>query len=257
MITPLALFAPTSPIPPIPPAPDGSLQETLTQLLGSDSTSNPALDRLLDDYAASHATLAVVGGGFLLVLLLLTAFCWRQRRRSRADGAGPRTFEYTTYGRLGLMSLAVSALLAVVVAANLGNALDSRPGFAGVVTSLGSPPASGSQAEVQLEFSTWLASGDAATPPPIDERIDDRLAWQFPKAVITAVLLALMATVGARTWRGLLQASRVPDRPRAARDRVQRVTAFGSVPVCLVLMLMVMGNTQASVAPLTMTMLFG
>ena len=38
-------------------------------------------------------------------------------------------------------------------------------------------------------------------------------------------------------------------------ERVQRAIAFGSVPVCLVLMLMVMGNTQASVAPLTMTML--
>ncbi len=32
---------------------------------------------------------------------------------------------------------------------------------------------------------------------------------------------------------------------------------IGAIPVCLVLMLMVIGNTQASVAPLTMTMLFG
>ncbi len=251
------MTTPLVPIAPAPPAPDGSLQETLTQLLGSDSTSNPALDRLLDDYAAAHATLAVMGGCFLLGLLLLTAFCWRQRRRSRAGGAGTRSFEYRTYGRLGLVSLVASALLAVVVAANLGNALDSRPGFAGVATSLGSPPASGSRAEVQLEFSMWLASGDPATPPPIEERIDDRLAWQVPKAIITGVLLALMAAVGGRTWRGLLRASRIPDRPRAARDRAQRAIAFGSVPVCLVLMLMVMGNTQASVAPLTMTMLFG
>jgi hypothetical protein len=247
----------TTPTPPVPPTPDGDLQATLTELLGSGSTTNPALDRLLDDYATYHATLVIVGGCFLVALLLFTAFCWRQYRRSRADGAGTHTFERRTYGRLGLLSVVVSALLAVVVAANLSSALDARHGFTGVVTSLGSPPASTSRAELRLEFSRWLESGDAATPSPIEERIDDRLAWQFPKAIVTGVLLVLMAAVGARSWRGLLRAARAPARPRAAWDRAQRVVAFGSVPVCLVLMLMVIGNTQASVAPVTMTLLFG
>ncbi len=241
---------------PAPPTPDGDLPSILKDLLGSGSTSNAALDRMIDDYATYHATLVVVGGCFLLALLLFAGFCWKRHRRSRTRGVGPRTFERRTYARLGLSSIAVSALLAVVVAANLSSALDARHGLAGVVPSLDSPPASSGRAQLQLEFATWLRSGDAATPPPIGDRIDDRLAWQQPKAIITAVLLVLIAALSARVWRGLLRASRVSSR-RSARDRTRLAMAIGAVPVCLALMLMVMGNTQASVAPLTMTMLFG
>jgi hypothetical protein len=244
-------------ITPAPLTPDGNLKGTLEELLESGSTSNAALNRLLDDYTTYHATLVVVGGCFLLALLLFTGFCWRQYRGSRARGAGTRTFERRTYAGLGLLSVAVSAVLAVVVAANLSNALDARHGFSGVVTSLGSPPASSSLAGLQLEFSTWLQSGDAATPSPIEDRINDRLAWQQPKALITGVLLVLITAFSARAWRGLLWVSRVPARPWAARDRFRLAVAIGSVPICLLLMLMVIGNTQASVAPLTMTMLFG
>ncbi len=242
---------------PAPPTPDGNLQGTLEDLLGSGSTSNPALDRLVDDYATYHATLVVVGGCFLLALLLFTGFCWKQYRRSRAQGAGTPTFERKVYARLGLSSIAVSALLAVVVAANLSSALDARQGVSGVATSLGSPPATSGRAELQLEFSTWLQSGDPDTPSSIDDRIDDRLAWQQPKAIITGVLLLLIAAFSARVWRGLLRDSRASFRRWAARDRARLAAAIGSVPVCLLLMLMVIGNTQASVAPLTMTMLFG
>ena len=169
----------------------------------------------------------------------------------------PRTFERRTYARLGLLSVVVSALLAVVVAANPSSALDARHGFSGVATSLGSPPASSSRTELQLEFFTWLQSGEAATPSPIEDRINDRLAWQQPKAIITGVLLVLIAAFSARAWRNLLRVSRVPARPWAARDRARLAVAIGSVPVRLLLMLMVIGNTQASIAPLTMTMLFG
>ncbi len=235
----------------------GNLQDTLEELLRSGSTSNPALNRLLDDYTTYHATLVAVGGCFLLALLLFTGFCWRQYRRSQVNGAGTRTFEGRTYARLGVLSVVVSALLAVVVAANLSSALDARHGFSGVVTSLGSPPASSSRAELQLEFSTWLQSGDAATPSPIADRINDRLAWQQPKAIITGVLLLLIAVFSGRVWRALLRVSRVSTRPWAGRDRARLAVAIGSVPVCMLLMLMVIGNTQASVAPLTMTMLFG
>lgn len=242
---------------PAPPAPSGSLQDTLAELLGSGSTSNPALNRLLDDYATYHATLVVVAGCFLLALLLFTGWCWKRYRSMRASGIGSRTFERRSYARLGLLSLAVSALLAVVVAANLGNALDARQGLSGVATSLGSPPAGSSKADLQEEFSTWLQSGDAARPAAIEDRIDDRLAWQRPKAIITGVLLVMIAGFGVRAWRGLLRLSRVRARPWPARDRARLAMAIGSVPVCLLLMLMVIANTQASVAPLTMTMLFG
>ena len=102
-----------------------------------------------------------------------------------------------------------------------------------------------------------MQSGAASTPSPIEDRIDDRLAWQQPKAIITGVLLVLIAMSSARAWRTLVRVSRVAARPWAARDRVRLAGAIGSVPVCLVLMLMVIGNTQASVAPLTVTMLFG
>ena len=69
-------------ITPAPPTPDGNLQGTLEELLESGSTSNAALNRLLDDYTTYHATLVVVGGCFLLALVLFTGFCCCRASRS-------------------------------------------------------------------------------------------------------------------------------------------------------------------------------
>jgi hypothetical protein len=234
-----------------------SLQDTLDELLQSGSTSNPALNRLLSDYSRAHTTVAVVGGCFLLALLLLGRFSWTRFRRAPQSNDRRWTFERKTYACFAVLGVAVGLLMAVVVAANLSNALDARQGLAGVVETLGVPPAGTGRDELHQAFETWLQSGDTAMPTLIESRIDDRRAWQQPKAIIVSALILLFAVAGGRTWRRLIRRSRVRADGWSTKDRARLVAAIGSVPVCVLLMIMVIGNTQGSVAPLTLTLLFG
>jgi hypothetical protein len=235
----------------------GTLQDTLAELLRSGSTSNPALNTLLSDYATYHAALVAVGGCFLLASMLLTTFFWKQFRRSPMTSSRRWTFERKSYAALGTLGIAVGLSMAVVVAANLSNALNARQGLSGVVEALGVPPAGTSKAELHQAFNTWLQSGDSSMPSLLKSRIDDRLAWQQPKAIIASTLLTLFLVCSAQMWRKAIKRSRVRAAGWSAKDRARLGAAVGSVPVCLLLMLMVIGNTQGSVAPLTLTLLFG
>lgn len=78
-----------------------------------------------------------------------------------------------------------------------------------------------------------------------------------PKAIIASATLVLLAALSARAWHRLIRGSRVRADGWSAQDRARLTAAIGSVPVCVLLMLMVIGNTQGSVAPLTLTLLFG
>jgi len=212
---------------------------------------------LLSDYTKFHLVLVALGGAFVLCFLLLSAFSRRWYTRSPRVNGHRWTFERTT----GLFLLATSAVLAlmmaVVVAANLSNVLNPRHGFSGsvdmiVVARSGTPTSTLHQA-----FTTWLQSGDAQMPSLVRRRIDDRLAWQRPKAVICGVLLILFVALGAHIWRTLVGKSREPRATWGLRDRALLGAGVGSGLACLVLMLMVLGNTQASIAPLAMTLVFG
>jgi hypothetical protein len=94
-------------------------------------------------------------------------------------------------------------------------------------------------------------------PAPVRRAIDDRLAWQRPKAIVSAVLLLTFLILSARTWRALLDGSPGASGRWRPGDVVRLAAGLGEVAVCLLLMLMVMGNTQASLAPVAMTLLYG
>jgi len=63
--------------------------------------------------------------------------------------------------------------------------------------------------------------------------------------------------LSARIWRTLIRRSRL--RPKVWTPKDVTLLAAGLLcgPVCLLLMLMVIGNTQASFAPLSMTLFYG
>ncbi len=107
-------------------------------------------------------------------------------------------------------------------------------------------------AELTRSLARWIRSGNADVPPVIQEAVDARLAWQEPKAVITTVLLLAFVAVSVAVWRSVFS------RARAGRRVTGRVLlGSASAFACFLLILMVMGNTQASYAPITMTLLFG
>ncbi len=233
------------------------LQDTLNELLHSGSTSNPALNRLLDDYSTYHVVLVATGGLFVIVLSVLTAFFWRRFRRSTSTNDRRSSFERTTYLCFGVLSCAVTLLLTVIVGANLGNARNPRQGLAGVATGLG-PAVPGTRTnELHQAFTTWLQSGTKGLPTLIERRIDARLAWQQPRAIIACALLAVFAVLAVRLWRTLIGKSRERTSSWTVNDRALLLAGVGTVLSCLPLMLMVIGNTQASVAPIVMTLQFG
>lgn len=233
-----------------------SLRTSLSALLTSGTDTNPALNALLADYTAYHRVLVVVGSAFLLALTALSVMLWRRFGRSRTPGEG-WSFERRTYFGLGLVALGAALFLGLVVAANLSTVLDPRAGFAGALGLLGTPRAGTSAAQLQDAFATWLQSGAPAVPSEVTRAIDDRLAWQRPKAIICSVLLLGVVALSIAAWRSLVRRSR----PRSGRRPLREWGLLGagvlSVAVGLVLMLMVLGNTQGSLAPLSLTLFFG
>jgi len=144
-----------------------------------------------------------------------------------------------------------------VVAANLSTVLNPRQGFAGSVGLLGAPAAGTHTDELYPAVTAWLQSGTTDVPAVLQSRIDDRLAWQRPKAIITSALLVVVVLLGARMWPALVRRSRVSGGRVKAKDVPLLFGSSAAVVVCLLLMLMVMGNTQGSIAPLSLTLFFG
>jgi hypothetical protein len=207
--------------------------------------NNPAYERLLQDYVDYHLALVVVGGFFALALLALGVGSWVRFRRA------PRGVERRTHFVFAVAGSTVGLLLTVVVAANLSNVLNPRQGLAGAIGTPGDlkPAASG---ELTQSLTAWVRSGSAEVPGLIQSHVDARLAWQEPKAVITTLLLVLFVALSVVVWRSVIK------RSRAGQRVVGRVLAGSATMLaCFVLILMVMGNTQASYAPITMTLLFG
>lgn len=234
-----------------------TLHDTLEELLLSGSEANPALNALLDDYAKFHVAFIAVAGCFLLAFAVLATFCWRRFRRARASATRTWSFERVTYLFFAASSVIFGLMMALLVAANASNVADPRHGFSGGLGMLGTPRAGTRAAELHQSFATWLQSGQIDTPTLVSARIDDRLAWQRPKAIICSVLLVMVLLLSARVWRALIRKSRVRQGGWTPKDVTLFAAGLLAGPVCLVLMLMVVGNTQASLAPLSMTLFYG
>jgi len=227
------------------------LQATLNHLVRSRSDSNPAFEALMHDYAEYHAVLVVFGGLVTVGLVLLSLFSWRRFRRSRRS-----TFERSTFRASAVSSAAVSLCLALIVLANLGNALDPRHGLSTAIPALGAPPPGSERRQVQQATNAWLRSGRTEVPPLLQDKIDERLSWQRPKAIISSLLLIAFVVLCAWIWSRLIGSARGRGR-RTLKDRA--ATAAGGIAVACTLALMVVAvaNTQAALAPMTLTVLYG
>lgn len=234
-----------------------SLQTTLDKLIQSDTKSNPALNLLVNDYTKYHVLFVVVAGVFLLVFALLNVFFWRRFKRIPKTDSNKWAFEKKTYFNFGILSLVVGLFLALIFAANLSNVLNPRQGFSGTIGMIQSPVAGSPNDKLHQEINTWLVSGGGTVPPTLQSKVDDRLAWQRPKAIICTVLLAIFTIVTARIWRKLIRKSRVRESKWLPQDRLLHFAGIAGVTICLLLMLMVIGNTQAAFAPMSLTLFYG
>jgi hypothetical protein len=156
----------------------------------------------------------------------------------RFKRAGRRTFERRTFLSFGSVSLVLGLLMGVAFWANVTSVVDPGRTLAGTAFS--------------REGETWLRAGRAEISPLLQRAIDERLAWQRPKAVICAVLLVALVTATAFLWRTLLRRSTAGE-----PHRLMLSAGVVSVVPCLLLMLMVIGNAEGAIAPLFLTVLYG
>ncbi len=147
--------------------------------------------------------------------------------------------------------------MALAVAANASNVAHPRHGFSGGLGMIGTPRAGTRTAELHQAFATWLQSGQTVTPTLMNSRIDERLAWQRPKAIICSALLVVFELLSARIRRTLIRRSRARQTGWRPKDVALLATGVVAGPVCLLLTLMVIGNTQATFALLSMTLFYG
>lgn len=186
-----------------------SLQTTLTNLLQSGTESNPALNSLLRDYTTYHVVLLIIGGFFTLILIALSILFWVRYKRSPKTKTRQWNFEQKTYVSFGLLTTTVGLLMTLIVVANAGTILNPRPGFLGVINEFGTSQGGAHRAELYQSFNTWLQSGSTDVPALIQGRINDRLAWQRPKAIICSVLLVIFTVASVRIWGALIKISKV------------------------------------------------
>ncbi len=236
---------------------EGSLQATLGRMLRSGVDSNAALNALIRDYTTFHIVLVFVGGLFLLGLVTISIVFWSRFARTRTSDVPATTFERATYVSFGVLSVVVGLFLALVVAANVSSVANPRQGLSGAVGMLGHPRAGTPTGDFQQAVVTWLESGNAEVPARVQDRIDDRLAWQRPKAIVCSVMLLVALAISVQVWRSLVRRSRSPARGGTPATGALLVVGVATVVASLLLMLMVMGNTQGSIAPLSLTLFLG
>jgi hypothetical protein len=167
------------------------------------------------------------------------------------------TFERKTFRAFAVSSAAVGLCMALIVMANLSNALDPRQGLSTTIPVLGTPQPGTEQEQVQRATNAWLKSGSSKVPRVLQDKIDDRLSWQRPKAIICSLLLVAFVVICLRIWRRLIARASVHGTRRTLKDRAE--IAWGGVAIActLVLMVMAVANTQSAFAPLFLTMLYG
>jgi uncharacterized membrane protein YidH (DUF202 family) len=201
-------------------------------------STSPAYDRLLIADRNFHVVFLVVGGLFTLLLLLFSVYSWVRFKR-----APRRPFERRSYLSFGAVSLAAGLFLAVVTWGNVTSVVNPGQTLSGTVLSRAGE--------------TWLKSGRAQISPLLQHAIDARLAWQRPKAIIVSILLVAFVTLTVLLWRRLIRQSVTGESfPKLSR-RLMLGAGILSAASCLLLMLMVIGNTEGALAPLFLTALYG
>lgn len=236
---------------------DEVLQETLQELLRADASTNAALGVLIDDYSRYHAVLAGLGSCFTMALIAIGIAAWRRRRSEARRADGPSQFARRTYLACTIAALVIAAFLGLVAAANVSNVVHPREGLEGSVALLQSAPNDQTLAAFHAATATWLRSGSASVPAAVQARVDERLSWQRPKAVVSVALLALFVVFTMRAWRRLIAGSRIAGVRWNARRLALLAVGVFTAGMCVLLMLMVMGNVQASIAPLAATIFLG
>jgi hypothetical protein len=234
-----------------------NLRATLDQLIQSDSRFNPAVNALINDYITYHVVLVVAGGLAALVLMLLSFYFWNQWTRAPKTDKHKWTFEKKTYFFFGAFSTAIGVLMGLLVAINASTVLDSRQGFSLIVRSLETPKIGTRKAERYQAFKTWIQSDSNNMPSLIQSKILKRVAFHTTKAIVCSLLLVVFVALSTRLWGTLIKQSRELQRQWRLKQTAILICGTATVSLCLLMLVIVLANTQAAFAPVTLILLYG
>ncbi|WP_428150203.1 hypothetical protein [Caulobacter sp.] len=222
------------------------------------TASKAAIDILVRDYANYHLVFAIGGALVVMAAFGLAALSVRALARLKhtrpAHGIRFARWTYTAAAAAGLLT---GAGMAVLVLANLGNALHPAAGFADAIKPISGQRAPSQRSAVQDAGAAWMASGEAAMPVVLRRAIEARLAWQAPKAALSLTGLTFAAVFSVQWWNRLLKRARqtLP----LSRFALTMGVAVGCLMALIVLLLIVLtlANLQASIAPIVLTLIMG
>lgn len=230
-----------------------SLRPTLQSLLQADALRNPAFDRLLLDYSNYHRVFMLLGTPIAILMGIAAFLAWRNVARMGARGMRRTAWRMTAF--LGVVSTVTGLFLGLVLVANASNVLSPRSGFSALAATLPPAPPGSELARLHHGFDLWLSSGSAAPPAPVTRHVQERLAWQRPKALLCGLLLAVLTALTVKFWSRAVKPQ--GGAGGAFPDAKTNLLLILSVPGLHLLALMFIANTQAALAPITITMLFG
>lgn len=211
--------------------------------------TNAAMRALVDDYTRSHWLLVALGGACTVALLTLGLAQWRRFRRTPRI-RGVVSWERRLFGTVAATLTFAGLAMGLITAANLSTAVDPMPGF--LMASAHPTPNS---LAVDGAVIDWVNSGSEAVPSVVDSKVDDRVAWQLPKAIICGLLLIAFSLLAVQLGRSIVRRARA-DEPCI---RPRRLLAAQLAVTCAALLMMVMfvANLQNALAPLAITVLGG
>jgi hypothetical protein len=227
------------------------LHNTLRAHLASDWQANPAMKTLINDYATYHLALVLAGGFLVLLLALSSVVFWLRFKKIPKTGRCKWPFEKKAYFSFGLLSSIFGLLFALIVAANATNAFNPVPGF----SLLAGSSSTSSNSAAGRALNEWIQSGNGNVPPVLEQKVQERIAWQKPKAIICGILLVVSAVLSLRLWNALIEATRASETKWRRNEYTLFVAGIATVAFSLLMTVMVVANMQAAIAPITITLL--
>jgi hypothetical protein len=232
---------------------DDELQTTISEALEAGWRSNPGLKALVDDYVKFHWVLVAVGAlvtlAFLFGSFRFLRSYWKHRR---IDAPSDQLTRKVSLG-FGVLSGTLGCLFGLLALVNASTALNPLPGFSSLVDT----STVQADSDVGRSLIDWIQSASSETPPAVEKKVEDRLAWQMPKAIICSLLLLVFGWLTVVAWKALLGDARRSRSWSRMKGRVVLGSGVGATSVSLLLLVMAIANAQASIAPLTISALGG
>lgn len=209
--------------------------------------SNPALQYLLYDYSKYHWVLVILGTFSLAVLFIIVRKYWKLFRIFRKSVGGFASLFIASFSSL------IFFVMSLILFGNFLNAITPERGFSEAISSLSSNTTSAKSAKLFSIYSSWIESGDSKLPPYIENIVHERLSWQLPKAIICTILLALTLIATKKLWNYVISTGSTHPKSKQAALLVSGASLSF---ISTLLWIMAIANIQASVAPVTLSLLF-